>query len=67
MARGYARVLDRAADQAWAVRWIGPLYLAALEELIATPMARSRLRKDTGPRRPSQLDRLRAARSGTRP
>jgi hypothetical protein len=62
LAERYAKVLDRAQDPAWAMRWIGPLLLEVLAELGATPMAKTRLPKDTGPREPSALDKLRLAR-----
>jgi hypothetical protein len=62
IARRYARVIDGASDQAWAYRWIGPLLLAALVELRATPMSRKEARPVD--RAPSQLDRLRSARRG---
>ena len=61
LARQYARVIDRASDQAWALRWIGPLLMASLESLRATPMSRKGEVKP-GERRPSQLDQLRARR-----
>jgi hypothetical protein len=42
LACGQARVIDRARDPATALRWHGPLVLAALTELGGTPMARAR-------------------------
>jgi hypothetical protein len=60
LARSYARVIDGARDQAWALRWIGPHMLAALEALQATPMSRRAAKP--ADRRPSQLDQLRAVR-----
>ena len=62
LARQYARIIDQCRDQAWAMRWIAPLLLDALEQLGATPAARARLKGKPGERAPSQLDRLRAAR-----
>jgi hypothetical protein len=62
LVRQYARVIDRSKDQAWSMRWLGPLLLDALTAINATPMSRSKLPKDTGRREPSALDRLRAAR-----
>jgi hypothetical protein len=62
LALRYSKCLDRAQDAAWAARWIGPLLLDCLGELGATPAARVKVRKDTGPREPSALDRLRQAR-----
>lgn len=64
LARQYARTIDRAKDQAWAARWIGPLLLDALEQLGATPAAKARLSK-TGrtPARtpgPNTIQRLRS-------
>jgi hypothetical protein len=64
VARQYARVMDEARDQAWALRWIGPLLLGVLEELGATPASRARLQAQRpAAAGPSQLDRLRAARA----
>jgi len=61
LARRYAAVIDDCEDQAWAMRWIGPGLLDALESLGATPLARSRLKtKASGG--VSELDKLRAAR-----
>lgn len=59
----YARTIDDHEDRAWAVRWIGPLLLDALEQLGATPAARARLKGGKQADAPvSQLARLRAAR-----
>ncbi len=64
LARRYAAVLDSARDPAWAYRWVGPLLLACLAELEATPSTRKAKPPVPGE---SQLDRLRAARkSGPR-
>jgi hypothetical protein len=59
IARRYARVIDEARDQSWAYRWLGPLLLANLAELRATPMSR-REAKPGPPHGPSALDRLRS-------
>lgn len=59
LARGYARIIDQARDQAWAYRWIGPLLASALDSLQATPAARARVKPQQGPRPLSALDRLR--------
>lgn len=61
VARQYARVIDRASDQAYALRWIGPLLLESLVALRATPMSRKGEVKP-GERRPTQLDQLRSRR-----
>lgn len=76
LAQRYAQVIDGMPehaprgqpDQAWALRWIGPLLLDALTELGATPAAKARLKggKDTAPAAKSQLDKLREARAGRR-
>ena len=60
LARAYARVLDTARDPAWSARWIGPLYLASLESLRATPMSRKAAKPS--PQGPSRLDELRMRR-----
>jgi hypothetical protein len=67
LARRYAKVIDEARDPAYAMRWLGPLLLASLEALRATPM--SRKAEKPAERGPSRLDQLRAARarSGGRP
>lgn len=62
LARQYARTIDRARDPAAAARWLGAELLRTLAELGATPLARSKLRKDPGPHGPSRLDQLRRAR-----
>jgi hypothetical protein len=84
LAQRYARVIDgmpdrdeftseRAHDQAWALRWIGPELLRCLDALGATPDARARIAKLAGSKgeaapdaAPSQLDRLRASRASRR-
>jgi hypothetical protein len=84
LAQRYAQVIDglpdhdeytseRAHDQAWALRWIGPLLLDALVQLGATPAARAAIDKTVKPgggSQPdapeSQLDRLRASRAARR-
>jgi hypothetical protein len=63
LAQRYAQIIDQAADQAWALRWIGPLLLDALEALGATPAARARITKggQHPDASPSRLAQLRAA------
>jgi hypothetical protein len=61
LARKYAAVIDNCDNQEWAMRWVAPGLLDALESLGATPLARTRIKqKPGGP--PSQLEKLRAAR-----
>ena len=63
LALQYAATIDRNEDKAWAMRWIGPLLLDALEQLGATPAARARLKGGKTADAPvSQLAKLRAAR-----
>ena len=63
LAQRYAQVIDEHRDPAWAMRWIGPLLLDALEQLGATPAARARLKGGKTADAPvSQLAKLRAAR-----
>lgn len=64
LAQRYAQVIDEHRDQAYALRWIGPLLLDALEALGATPAARAALTKGDKPADApaTQLDKLRAAR-----
>ena len=78
LARRYAALIDamdghcaacddqdckRAAGSAWAMRWIAPLLLDALEQLGATPAARARLKGGKAADAPvSQLAKLRQAR-----
>ena len=63
LAQRYAQVIDQHEDQAWAMRWIGPLLLDALEQLGATPAARARVKGGKPADAPvSQLAKLRAAR-----
>ena len=64
LAQRYAQVIDEHRDQAYALRWIGPLLLDALEALGATPAARAALTKGAkdADAAPSQLEKLRAAR-----
>ena len=65
LAERYAKVIQDHADQAWAVRWIGPLLLDCLEQLGATPAARARLKGGKQSDAPvSQLAKLRAAKRG---
>ena len=67
LAQRYAQVIDEHRDQAYALRWIGPLLLDALEALGATPAARAALTKGAKPADApeNQLDKLRAARKRT--
>ena len=72
LAQRYAQIIDGMPahaprgqpDQAWAARWLMPLYLDALTELGATPAAVARLTKGTKPpeTKPNGLTKLRAAR-----
>lgn len=72
LAKRYAQVIDsmpdkapgNAPDQAWAMRWLGPLLLDCLSELGATPAAKARLTKGgkPGDGKPTRLAQLRAAR-----
>lgn len=81
LAQRYAQVIDalpdqgseRAHDQAWALRWIGPELLKTLDALGATPDAAARISKlakgggdKPADAAPSQLDRLRASRASRR-
>ncbi len=63
LAGRYAAAIDGAKDSAWAMRWIGPLLLDALESLGATPAARARLKegKPGGSKKPGGLAALRQA------
>lgn len=66
LAAVYARVIDRANDQAWAVRWIGPLLLQALAELHATPASRKAGKaKEPAKRAPSRVAQLRQVHAAT--
>lgn len=71
LARRYAALIDEQTDpklRAWALRWIGPLLLSALESLGATPAARARLKGGRTPdAAPNRLDDLRRARASSRP
>jgi hypothetical protein len=67
IAEAQARIIDRARDQAWALRWHGPLLMQALNDLGATPLARARMRKPVPPRGPNRLDQLRQARADQHP
>lgn len=71
LAQRYAQIIDEmpehaargTPDQAWAARWLMPLFLDALEQLGATPAAQSRLKGGKQADAPvSQLAKLRAAR-----
>lgn len=61
LARRYAGAIDAAQDQAYAMRWLGPLLLKALMSLGATPAARAGAKPARAPAGPNQLARLRAA------
>jgi hypothetical protein len=61
LARQYARVIDEASDAAWAMRWLGPLLLASLESLRATPMSRPAVKPAASG--PNWLQQQRAARA----
>jgi hypothetical protein len=80
LAQRYAQVIDglpdgdeftssRAHDQAWGLRWMGPLLLDCLTELGATPAARARVSKridaggDSASTQPTWLDQQREARA----
>lgn len=60
LARGYARAIDEAQDEAYALRQLGPLLLKSLISLGATPASRGKL-PDAGPRRVNRIRELRAA------
>lgn len=61
LARQCARLIDRASDQAWALRWLGPELARVLAQLGATPMARAKQAAKPQRRPPSKLDALRVA------
>lgn len=62
LAQKYADAIDSARDQAWAMRWIGPLLLQCLESLGATPVARGKTKNPTIHITESKLHALRNAR-----
>ncbi len=66
LAASYARCIDQARDEAWALRWIGPLLLDTLTQLGCTPMSRAKLakpgRQDPGPTRLDELRQSHASR-----
>jgi hypothetical protein len=80
LAQRYAQVIDalpnrgsdRAHDQAWGLRWIGPELLKTLDALGATPDARARITRlakggdKPADAAPTELDRLRASRASRR-
>lgn len=73
LAQRYAQVIDQHDDQAWAVRWIGPELLKALDALGATPDAKARIHAITkgggdsaGNAAPTRLDQLRQSRASRR-
>ena len=63
VAQRYAEVIDQAKDQAWAMRWLGPLLLDALEQLGATPAAKAKQQgkstKRLGGTTPNRIQALR--------
>lgn len=63
VAKRLAQVIDEARDQEWAMRWLMPNYLAALDALGLTPQARAALTKGQKPAqdKPNGLAKLRAA------
>jgi hypothetical protein len=65
LAEQYARIIDQAKDQAWAMRWIGPLLLDCLTQLGATPMSKPKQKQV--PAGSSRLDQLRQVRRQTFP
>jgi hypothetical protein len=77
LAQRYAQVIDsmpdktvgNAPDQAWALRWIGPLLLDALRELRATPAARAQATPATPApgSAPDELSRIRENKAKRRP
>jgi hypothetical protein len=65
LAQRYAQVIDQHDDQAWAMRWIGPLLLDALTALGATPVAQAAIAKKGGSADAEDpLSKLRARRRG---
>lgn len=61
VARAYASAIDQARDQAYALRWLGPLLLAALTALQATPASRpAGARQPAGPQRVNRIAQQRA-------
>ncbi len=66
LAQRYSQVIEQHEDQAWALRWIGPLLLDCLTALGATPAARAALTKKGGPADSAEdpLAKLRARRRG---
>lgn len=62
LAISYAQTIDQCAEREWAIRWVAPLLLDCLEQLGATPAARTRLKTGKTTDAPvSQLAKLRAA------
>lgn len=79
LAQRYAQIIDQmpdhaprgTPDQAWGLRWIGPLLLDVLTELGATPAAKAAITRNTkdAPAKDkpkSQLEIMREARARTR-
>jgi hypothetical protein len=64
LAAACAQTIDVAQNRAAALRWTGPLLLAALEQLGATPAARVRADPPASAA-PSALKALRAARASS--
>jgi hypothetical protein len=66
LAQRYSQVIEQHPDQAWALRWIGPLLLDALTQLGATPAARAAITKKGGAPADAEdpLTRLRARKRG---
>lgn len=65
IAKRLAQVIDGARDQEWAMRWLMPNYLAALDALGLTPAARAAMTKGKPQQpesKPNGLAKLRAAR-----
>lgn len=71
LARRYAACIDDSVgstakpgspgSEEWALRWLGPLLLDALESLGATPVARSRIKEIRAPKGATRLSALRDA------
>lgn len=65
LAEKYAAVIDENPNPSWAMRWIGPLLLDALESLGATPAARDKIKN--GAPANAGSNRLHALRSARKP
>lgn len=66
LAQRYAQIIDEAADQRWAARWLMPLLLDALDALGATPAAKARLRGGKTPMPPAKASSTGSAKTRTR-